>query len=168
MIQEFNGKKPKIARSAYIHNSAIVIGDVEIGENSSVWPGAVIRADFAPIKIGNNALIEDCCVLHAAEPMEIGDNTVLGHGVLMHAKKVGNCVQVGMGSILLQFSEVGDDSVIGAGCLVVQGMKVPENSLVMGVPGRIVGRPKDEQKLWVTAGVALYTELARKYRESGL
>src|SRR5687768_6293827 len=89
-ILTFDGKTPKIHPSAFISQTATIIGDVEIGEGSSVWPGAVIRADFAPIRIGNGTHIEDNCVLHTGSLLEIGDNVTVGHSVVIHCRRVGN------------------------------------------------------------------------------
>ena len=168
MIRSFNGKAPRIADSAFVSETAYVIGDVEIGENSSVWPGAVIRSDFASIKIGCNNLIEDNSVLHTGTPMEIGDNVVIGHGVVMHGKKIGNNTLIGNNATILGEAEIGSFCIIGAGCLVSQGMKIPDRSFVAGVPGEIKGEASPQQLWWVQEGPQAYIELARQYKEQGL
>lgn len=88
MIKPFDGKNPCIAETAYICQTACIIGEVVIGEYSGVWPGAVIRADFAPIKIGRSTIVEDNSVIHCGEPMEIGDHVIIGHGAVVHGKKI--------------------------------------------------------------------------------
>jgi len=176
MIRSLGDKKPKIAESAFVSEAAYVIGEVEIGENSSVWPGAVIRADFGSIRIGQNTAIEDNCVIHSGTPSKdsyreevvIGDNVHIGHGAVVNCRRIGNSVLIGMNATILHDSEIGDFCIIGAGCLVSQGMKVPDRSLVVGVPGKIKGRATDEQLWWVEEGPKIYVEMAKKYKELGL
>ena len=172
MIRSFEGKTPKIAESAFVSEAAYVIGDVEIGEGSSVWPGAVIRADFARIRIGQNNLIEDNCVLHTGIPMEIGDNNTIGHGVVIHGLKIGNNNLIGMNATVLDNVEIGNHCIIGAGCLVSQGMKIPDNSFVVGVPAEIkrqISPERRRQRRGPTAqGGQSYADLTKKYKEQGL
>jgi len=169
MIRSFNGKTPKIADSAYISEAAYIVGDVEIGENSGVWPGAVIRADFSKIKIGNNSNIEDNCVLHSGlEPLVIGDNVHVGHGAVINCHHIGNSVLIGMNATLLHDAEIGSLCIIGASCLVMQGMKIPDKSFVTGVPGKIKGEPTPQQLWWVEEGPKHYSELVKQYKEQGL
>ena len=114
MIRSLGDKTPKIADSAFISEAAYVIGDVEIGENSGIWPGAVVRGDFGSIRIGRNTMIEDNCVVHGAVPMEIGDNVLIGHAVVVHGKKVGNNTLVGNNATILDDAEIymeGDKSI---------------------------------------------------------
>jgi carbonic anhydrase/acetyltransferase-like protein (isoleucine patch superfamily) len=176
MIRSLGDKKPKIAKTAFVSEAAYVIGEVEIGEHASVWPGAVIRADFGSIKIGKNTAIEDNCVLHSGTPSKdsyreevvIGDNVHIGHGAVVNCRKIGNSVLIGMNATILHDSEIGNFCIIGAGCLVSQGMKVPDRSLVVGVPGKIKGQATDEQLWWVEQGPKIYVEMAKKYKELGL
>jgi carbonic anhydrase/acetyltransferase-like protein (isoleucine patch superfamily) len=176
MIRSLGDKKPKIAESAFVSEAAYVIGEVEIGENSSVWPGAVIRADFGSIRIGKNTAIEDNCVLHSGTPSEpgyrekmtIGDNVHIGHGAVVNCRKIGNNVLIGMNATILHDIEIGDFCIIAAGCLVGQGMKVPDRSLMMGVPGKIKGKVTDEQLWWVEEAPKLYVEMAKRCKELGL
>jgi carbonic anhydrase/acetyltransferase-like protein (isoleucine patch superfamily) len=176
MIRALGDKKPKIADSAFVSEAAYVIGEVEIGENSSVWPGAVIRADFGSIRIGKNTAIEDNCMLHAGTPSEpgyrekmtIGNNVHIGHGAVLNCRKIGNNVLVGMNATVLHDVEIGDFCIIAAGCMVGEGMKVPDRSLVVGVPGRIKGKATEKQLWWVREGPKIYKELSKKYKELGL
>ena len=168
MIRSFKGKTPRIADSAFIREAAYVIGDVEVGENSGIWPGAVIRADFGHIKIGRNSHIEDSCVLHCDAPMEIGDNVIVGHSVVMHGKKIGNNTLIGNNATILDNAEIGSFCLIGAGCLVIPGMKIPDESLVVGVPGEIKEKLSPRQIQRIQEGAQIYTELARQYKEQGL
>jgi len=174
MIISLRGKTPKIAESAYISQAASVIGDVEIGENSSVWPGAVVRADFGKITIGKNVVVEDNCVIHSGTPATIyddvfiGDNVHVGHGAVLNCKKVGDNVLIGMNSTLLHEAEVGNFCIIGANCLVSEGMKVPDKSFVVGIPGKIKGEITEKQAFWFKEAADVYIKLAREYKESGL
>ena len=172
MIRSFEGKTPKIAESAFVSEAAYVIGDVEIGEGSSIWPGAVIRADFAKIKIGQNNLIEDNCVIHTGVPIEIGDNNTIGHGVVIHGLKIGNNNLIGMNATVLDNVEIGNHCIIGAGCLVSQGMKIPDYSFVVGVPAEIKGQISPERRRQrrgpKAQGGISYIDLTRMYKEQGL
>ena len=127
MIRSFNGKTPKIDDSAFVSEVAYVVGDVEIGAGSSVWPGAVIRADYACIKIGCNTHVEDNSVLHAGVPVDIGDNVIIGHSVVMHGMKVGSNTLIGNNATVLNYVEIGDFCIIAAGSLLAEGMKIDVN-----------------------------------------
>lgn len=174
MVRGFNGKTPRIAASAYISEAAYIVGDVEIGDNSNVFPGAVIRGDFGRILIGSNTSVEDNCVIHSGTPsselgdVEIGDRVLIGHGAVLNCRKIGSNVLIGMNATVLHDAEIGDFCIIGAGCLVGQGMKIPENSFVAGVPGRIKGNTTEKQLWWVKEGYKEYAGLARQYRKEGL
>ncbi len=168
MIKSFNGKTPRIAASAWVSEAAYVIGDVEIGENSGIWPGAVVRGDFAPIKIGSNTNIEDGSVVHGGSPLELGDNIIVGHGAVVHCAKVGNYTLIGNNAVVLNNAEIGDFCIIGSGCVVSEWMRIPSNSLVLGVPWKIRGEVTQERLQWIKDGVKDYTEMTRKYKEQGL
>jgi len=168
MIKSFDGKEPKIHESAYICQSATIIGDVEIGEKSGVWPGVVIRGDFASIKIGKQSIIEDNCVVHCGSPMVIGDNVIVGHSVVIHGKKIGNNSLIGSNATILDNSEIGDYCVIGAGSVVSPGMKIPDRSYVLGVPGRIQGEVRSGFMKRLEAGNKSYLAFFDKYREAGI
>lgn len=174
MIRRFNGKKPKIAESTFISEAAYIIGDVEIGENSNVWPGAVIRGDFGKIKIGDYTTVEDNCVIHSGSPspnkgdLVIGDHVNIGHGAVLNGYRIGDNVLIGMNATILHDAEIGDSCVIAAGCLVSQGMQIPDNSFVVGVPGKIIGKSSREQLWWAQEGSRMYAKLAMQYRDQGL
>lgn len=175
MIRSFNGKTPKIAESAFISEAAYVIGDVEIGENSSVWPGAVVRGDCGKIKIGKNTVIEDNCVIHSGSPIQppimdvtIGDNVIIGHGAVSNGRRIGNNVMISMKSTILHDAEIGDRSIIAAGCVVKEKMKIPEDSFVVGVPAEIKGKISAEQHWWMQNSPKIYQQLAKQYKDEGL
>jgi len=168
MIREFNGKSPKIALSAFVSEVAYIVGDVEIGENSSIWPGAVIRADFGKITVGNNTSIEDNCIVHGGTDVIIGNNTIVGHGAVVHCHRVGSNVLVGNNATLLDDAEIGDFCIIGAGSLVAPKTKIAEKSVVTGVPARIKGQPLQEQLAQLRLGSDIYAKLAQQYKQQDL
>lgn len=168
MIKSFKDKTPLIHESAFISEAAYVVGDVEIGENSSVWPGAVIRGDFGKIIIGKNTAVEDNSVLHIADYMEIGDNVIIGHNVTVHCKKLGNNCLVGIGAILLQGAEIGDDCFIAAGALVTPNTKIPNGSMVKGSPAKVTEQLTGDKLAMVRLGAQSYVAMASEYKRQGL
>lgn len=170
MIRSFNGKTPKIAKSAFVSEAAYVIGEVEIGEKSSVWPGAVIRGDLASIKIGGNTTIQDNSVLHndVDIPLEIGDNVVIGHSVVVHGQKIGSNTLIGNNATVLAESKIGNFCIIAAGSVVSQHSEIPDNSMVAGVPAKIKGQISQEQRRQLKEWPQIYTELTKRYKEQGL
>lgn len=167
MILSINGKTPRIASSACVSQFAFIAGDVEIGENCSVWPGAVIRADVGPIRIGTNTHVEDNCVLHGG-PMDIGNNVIIGHCASVHARSIGNNVMIGMNSTILHKAEIGDYCLIGAMTLVNAGMKISGKCLAVGVPAKIK-EISERSARWVnrTGEEGVYSKLARTYMKQG-
>ncbi len=168
MIREFNSKSPKIAPSAFVSEAAYIVGDVEIGENSNVWPGAVIRADFGKIKVGHNTSIEDNCVVHGGTDIFIGNNTIIGHGAVIHCHRIGNNVLVGNNATILDGAEVSDFCIIGAGSVVVPATKIPDRSLAVGVPARIKSQLSPQQLDELKLGSDIYTKLAQEYKRQSL
>jgi carbonic anhydrase/acetyltransferase-like protein (isoleucine patch superfamily) len=174
MIRSFDGKTPKIAQSAWVSETAYIVGDVEVGENSSVWPGAVIRGDFGKIRIGNNTAVEDNCVVHSGslssqiQDLIIGDEVAIGHGAVVNCRRIGNNVLVGINATILHDAEIGNFCIIGASCLVRQGMQVPDGSFVAGVPGEIKGPVPSNQSIWLQRAPQGNAEKARRYKAQGL
>jgi carbonic anhydrase/acetyltransferase-like protein (isoleucine patch superfamily) len=168
MIKSFNEKTPQIHETAFISEAAYVVGNVEIGENSSVWPGAVIRGDFGKIVIGKNTAVEDNSVIHIADYTEIGDNVIIGHNVTIHCRKLGNNCLVGIGAILLQGAEIGDDCFIAAGALVTPNTKIPNGSMVMGSPAKVTEQLTGDKLAMVRLGAQSYVDMAQKYKKAEL
>jgi len=172
MIRSYNGKTPRIAESAFVSETAYVVGDVVIGEGSSIWPGAVIRADTGQIIIGYNVAVEDNVVIHSGFPPDgnvvIGDMTHIGHGAVINCRKIGDNVLIGMNATILHDAEIENSCIIGAGCLVGQGMKIPERSFVVGVPAKIKGEVTEEQLWWVREAPLRYRDWGKQYKEEGL
>jgi carbonic anhydrase/acetyltransferase-like protein (isoleucine patch superfamily) len=168
MIRTFNGKTPKIHETAFISEAAYIAGNVEIGENSSVWPGTVIRGDHAPIVIGKNTQIEDNCTVHTGTPLNIGDSVHIGHNVVVHCSRIGDTTLVGNHATLSEYAEIGDCCVVGAGALVTPGMKVPDRAFVVGVPAKVKGQVSDERVDITKQSVDIYVKMSQEYKEQGL
>lgn len=131
---------PRVHPTAYIDDSAQVIGDVEIGESSSVWMCAVLRGDVHTIRVGRRSNLQDGVIVHVmngSHPTTIGDEVTIGHGTVVHGCAIENRCLIGIGAILLNGAHVGADSVVAAGTLLLENMKVPARSLVMGSPGKV-------------------------------
>lgn len=174
MIRTINGKTPRIAESAFVSEAAYIVGDVEIGEGTSVWPGAVIRGDLGPIKIGSDCAVEDNCVIHVGSPdgilsnLNIGDRVVIGHGAVLNCIRIGNDVLIGMNATILHDVEIGNDCIIAAGCVVREKMIVPDDSFVLGVPGEIKGKPSQDHLWWIQDSYKAYVRLTKQYKKEGL
>jgi carbonic anhydrase/acetyltransferase-like protein (isoleucine patch superfamily) len=140
MLRPYRGQVPRVHPSAFIDDSAQVIGDVEIGEESSVWMCVVIRGDVNRIRIGRRSNVQDGTIVHVMKdthPTVIGDNVTIGHGAVVHGCTIEDRCLVGMGAILLNGVTVGSGSIVAAGTLLPEGMQVPPRSLVMGRPGKV-------------------------------
>ena len=167
MIRSFRGIKPRIAASAYIDPGAHVIGDVEIGERSSVWPAVVLRGDIEPIRIGVETNIQDGTVVHTDKgfPAIIGDRVSVGHAVVLHGCTVEEDSLIGMGARVLNGAKIGRGAVVAAGSLVPEGMEVPPDTLVMGAPAKPRRAVTAEEKARFEKGVAGYMERGKQYKE---
>jgi carbonic anhydrase/acetyltransferase-like protein (isoleucine patch superfamily) len=156
-----------IDESAFIAPGAVVLGDVSLGRNSSVWYNTVIRGDMAPISIGEETNIQDLSVVHVDEglPCVIGNRVGVGHRVILHGCTVEDHCLIGMGSIVLNRARIGTGSVIGAGAVIPEGVEIPPGSLVMGVPGRVIRRVDAELTQRITGTWQHYVEQARRHRE---
>src|SRR5262245_41949257 len=140
MLRPFRGRLPVVDPTAYVDQSAQVIGDVTIGAESSVWMNAVIRGDVNIVRIGRRSNVQDGSVLHVMHeicPTHVGDDVTIGHAAVVHGCTIGNRVLIGMGAIVLNAAVIGDDSIVAAGSLVPEGMQVPARSLVMGSPAKV-------------------------------
>lgn len=167
MIIEYEGISPKIATDAFIAEGAVIIGQVEMKEGSSVWFNAVLRGDHGLISVGKNSNIQDCSVVHNDPTTNtiIGENVIVGHNAILHGTKIANNVIIGMGAILLNFSEIGENCIIGAGALISEGAKIPPGSLVLGIPGKVVRELKEEEISFIPTWASFYSQKAKKYRE---
>jgi carbonic anhydrase/acetyltransferase-like protein (isoleucine patch superfamily) len=163
VLRPHRGTLPRVHPTAFVDDSAQVIGDVEIGEESSVWMCAVMRGDVHWIKIGRRTSIQDGTVVHAmtgTHPTSIGDNVTIGHGAIIHGCTVDDQCLIGMGAILLNGAHVGAGSIVAAGTLLTENMKVPPRSLVMGSPGKVKRLLTQAE----VAGIQLYADRYVGYR----
>lgn len=158
-IRPYRGKYPRIAASAYIDPAAVVIGDVVIGEDSSVWPMTVVRGDVHYIRIGARTNLQDGCVLHVMKdqyPLILGDDVTVGHAVTLHGCTIESRVLIGMGCTILNGAVIGSGSTVAAGTLITERAVIPPGSLVMGSPGKVKKQLSEAD--WATIG-----EYAKRY-----
>ena len=153
----------KMAESVKIAENAVVVGDVELGENVNIWYGAVLRADISKITIKNNSNIQDNCVVHGYinAPVFIGEDVSVGHAAVVHGCTIEENVIVGMNSTILTGAKIGKNSIIGANALVSQNKEIPPNSLVLGVPGKVVRTLTDEEVDSIRDNAKRYLELSK-------
>lgn len=161
MIQPYQNHKPQIGKNVRIHETAVVIGQVVLGDDVSLWPSCVLRGDMAAIRVGNRTNIQDGSVFHTdtGYPAVIGEDCVVGHQACVHACTVGNRCLIGIGSTILTGAEIGDECIIGAGAVVLEGKKIPPRSLVLGLPGKVVRPVTDEDVRMILSGVQEYLHL---------
>lgn len=168
MIRAYRGVYPKVAASAYIDPSAQVIGDVEIGERSSVWPNVTIRGDVNYIRIGEESNVQDNSVIHVEHdiyPTVLGHRVTVGHSVTLHGCVVGDDCLIGIGAIVLNGARIGEGSVIAAGALVPERMEIPAGSMVMGVPAKIKREITPEERERFRENAQNYIRYRQIYRE---
>jgi carbonic anhydrase/acetyltransferase-like protein (isoleucine patch superfamily) len=168
MIRPYRGKLPQIAASAYVDPSAQVIGDVVVGDRSSIWPGVVARGDVHHIHIGTETNIQDNSVLHADAPdwpLEIGNRVTVGHQAMLHGCTIEDNSLIGIGAIILNGARIGAGSIIAAGAVVPEGFEVPPNSMVMGVPAKVRREVTTEERDRFALNADHYVEACRIYLE---
>lgn len=168
MIRTFRTHTPVVPASAFVAETALVMGEVTLGERCGVWPGAVIRGDFAHIRIGDGTIIEDNAVVHTGREMHIGANVIVGHGAVVHCRSIGNNSLIANNATVLDDAEVGSYCIIAAGAVVSPGMVIPDQSLVFGVPAKITGEVKPLQMARLERGNASYLEMFEQYRKDGI
>lgn len=174
MLVEFGGKRPRIHKTAFVHPTATVIGDVTIGAHSSVWPGAVVRGDFESIRINRYTCIQDNAVVHSGElyegkevrylPVKIGNYVVVGHNALLHGCTVEDNSLVGGGSIVFNGARVRKGSLVGLGAVVPHDVEVPPQTIVVGIPARPLRALTDEEFKRIRKQAEDYAKLAKRYR----
>ena len=166
MLRSFSGRLPVIPDSSYVDHSAQVIGDVEIGEQSSVWMNAVLRGDVHSIRVGARSNVQDNAVLHGQRgvwPVVVGDGVTIGHGAIVHGCVLQDDVLVGMGAVILNGARIGAGSIIAAGAVVTEGAQIPPGSLVAGVPGRILRTLTDKDLGLIRSYAQNYVEYTAVY-----
>ncbi|MBR3607212.1 MAG: gamma carbonic anhydrase family protein [Lachnospiraceae bacterium] len=156
----------KIHESAYIADGAVVLGEVSIGEDCSVWFNSTVRADRASIVMGKGSNIQDNAVVHVDEgfPVYIGDNVTIGHGAIVHGCEIQDNTLVGMGAIILNGAKIGKNCMIGAGALVTQNAQIPDNSLVVGCPGKVLRQVTEAEIASNLHNATEYVEEGKKYK----
>lgn len=171
-VYRFEEKTPVLGERAFVAEEAVVIGDVHLGTDVSLWPGVVVRGDMYPIRIGDRTNIQDGTVVHVTENVAattIGSDVVVGHLSLLHGCTVGNRCLIGMGSVLLDGVVVEDECVIGAGAMLLPGTRIPKRSLVLGRPGKVVRTLSDEDLArLVDGGVQTYIDYKERMRTGAL
>ena len=165
-VYPYRGVWPTVAEDAFIAPTAVLIGDVTVEAGASVWFGAVIRGDVAPIRIGARSNVQDNCVLHADEgiPCAIGADCTLGHGAVVHGAKIGEHTLIGMRATVLNSAEVGAECILAAGTVIPEGKRIESGQLVMGLPGKVVRPITEAERERIYDGVTHYAERAQEYR----
>lgn len=158
-------KKLVHGKNLFVANTATVIGDVEIGDDCSVWFGAVLRGDSDEIRVGHRTNIQDNAVVHCdpGAPAIIGDDCVVGHNAIVHGAQLGNAVLVGMNATVLNHAKIGNNVIIGANALVTGGTEIPDNSLVLGSPAKVVKQLSQEQIDGIYENARVYVEKAQDF-----
>jgi carbonic anhydrase/acetyltransferase-like protein (isoleucine patch superfamily) len=165
-VYSLGDRTPKIHPNAYVHPSAVIIGDVTIGPEASVWPCAVLRGDRDAIVVGDETNVQDGAVLHCDPglPLRIGRRVTIGHRAVVHGCTIEDGALIGIGAIVLNGAVIGAGSLIAAGAVVGEGVKIPPDSLVVGVPAKVLRPLNDDQRARVAKGYATYVELKESYR----
>ena len=166
LIRSYKSVEPKIHPSVFVAENAVIIGDVEIGEDSSVWYGAVIRGDVNYIRIGKGTNVQDNSVVHVTHdthPTIIGDYVTIGHRVIIHGCTIGNKVLVGMGAVIMDGVKINDYVLVGAGALITPGKEIPSGVLVAGLPAKVVRDLKPEEIKLIEESAFNYIKYKQEY-----
>jgi len=165
-VYEVQGKQPRIDASAWVADSAEVMGDVRLGPQVSIWFGSVVRGDTDTISIGEGSNIQDLSVLHADTdvPLTVGRHVTVGHRVILHGCTVGDETMIGMGAVILNGAKIGKNCLVGANSLVTEGKEFPDGSMIMGAPARVVRPLAPEEIERVRQSPRHYVESARQFR----
>jgi carbonic anhydrase/acetyltransferase-like protein (isoleucine patch superfamily) len=167
MIEDLGISEPRIADTAFVADSADVIGDVEVGENSSIWFQAVLRGDVAPIRVGANTNIQDGTIVHGFpnSPVTIGNWVTVGHRAVLHACTVEDHCLIGIGAIVLNNARIGEGSIVAAGALVVENTVVPPHSLYLGAPARLKRQLTEADQNFIDLHASHYVQYTERYLE---
>lgn len=168
MIKSFRGIHPQVAATAFVSETGLIIGNVVLLDHAGVWPGAVVRGDFARITIGEYSIIEDNVVVHSGSDITFGSHVIVGHGAVVHCNEIGNNTLIANNATVLDNAVVGSYCIIGAGCVVSPNSRIPDRSLVFGVPGRVVGEVKQHQMARLERGNFSYVGMYEQYRKDGI
>ena len=167
MLRSLNGKSPRIHPTAFVSEAAYLVGDVEVGEHSSIWPGVVIRADNGKITIGANTNIQDNSVVHADHSAVIGDHVTLGHSVVCHASQVGEGALLGNGGVVNEGATIGRYALVAANAVVLEGVGVADETVVAGVPAKVRGPIAKRHRDMMEATWRHYVRKADEFKREG-
>jgi len=169
IFRGFKGTWPKVAEGVFVADTARVIGDVEIGQDASIWYGSVLRGDVGSIRVGARSNVQDLCMLHMSSEISntvIGEEVTIGHNVVIHGALIGDGALIGMGAILLDNCEIGAEALIAAGSLISAGTRIPPRTLVVGSPGKVVRELRENEWQQGRLLAARYVEIAKAHRQS--
>lgn len=164
-LYELDGVAPQLGTGAWVADSAEVIGNVKLGENASIWFGAVLRGDNETMTIGRNSNVQDMSMLHSdpGSPLTIGENVTIGHQVMLHGCTVGDNSLIGIQAVVLNNAKIGRNSIVGAGSVVTEGKEFPDNSLIFGSPAKVMRTISDEDAARLRHGSDHYVQNAVRY-----
>ena len=169
MIERFDGVEPRIHETAWVHSSACVIGDVEIGSEASIWPMAVMRGDMGILRLGASSNLQDGAVCHATGGLStttIGARVTIGHRVVIHGCTIEDDCLIGMGAIVMDNAVIGAGSIVGAGAVVLANRFIPPGSMVLGSPAKVVREVTEAERRWIEYSWQVYVDRARVWREA--
>ena len=164
-LYELDGVAPQLGTGAWVADSAEVIGNVQLGENASIWFGAVLRGDNETMTIGRNSNVQDMSMLHSdpGSPLTIGENVTIGHQVMLHGCTIGDNSLIGIQAVVLNNAKIGRNSIVGAGSVVTEGKEFPDNSLIFGSPAKVMRTISDEDAARLRHGSDHYVDNAVRY-----
>jgi carbonic anhydrase/acetyltransferase-like protein (isoleucine patch superfamily) len=164
-LYELDGVAPQLGTGAWVADSAEVIGNVKLGENASIWFGAVLRGDNETMTIGQNSNVQDMSMLHSdpGSPLTIGENVTIGHQVMLHGCTIGDNSLIGIQAVVLNNAKIGRNSIVGAGSVVTEGKEFPDNSLIFGSPAKVMRTISDEDAARLRHGSDHYVQNAVRY-----
>lgn len=164
-IYEYDGQRPEIDNTAYVHEQATLIGQVKLAAGASIWPQAVLRADNEPILIGTGSNVQDGAVLHTDPgfPLEVGEGVTIGHQAMLHGCSVGENSLIGIQAVVLNGAKIGKNCLVGAGALVTEGKEFPDNSLILGSPAKVVKTLGEDAVAALKANALSYVGKAADY-----
>jgi len=168
MIESWDGREPRVDPLAWVHGSAVLIGDVEVGPHASVWPGSVLRGDMGLIRVGAWSNLQDGVICHDTADLSrtlVGERCTVGHRAILHGCIIEDECLIGMGSIIMDNAVIGRGSLIGAGALISPGKVIPPRSLVMGMPGRVVRGLTDAEVEGMQGAWKTYADKAARWRD---
>lgn len=168
ILRSFGGKRPEVAASVFLADNAVLVGDVVVGERSSIWFGAVLRGDVFHIRVGRETSIQDNSVLHVTHgqnPTIVGARVTVGHSVILHGCTIGDRCMIGMGSTILDRAVVGEGCIVGAGAVVTPGTMIPAGTLVLGTPAKPKRELTPDELHWIEVSADHYVELSAAYRK---